>query len=96
MSPKNSKWPEREPIVLMCAGILPGPVIAEIIGVSYSRLRHLCARKKVSLKVEGLRSQRMKGDHPHKRNPPTSRRRSTPVRVNVNSIWKSTSTGCAQ
>lgn len=67
MNPKHAKWPKRVPIIMQHAGKIPAEDIAKILGVSRSVLSNICCRKKISLRVPGLRSERMKANHPTRR-----------------------------
>ena len=85
MNPKHSYWPKREQIVRDNAGKIPAAEIAELIGISTSRLRHMCALKGISLKVPGLRSKLMVESYKARSLEPE------PMKVDINALWKRTS-----
>lgn len=77
----------REKIIIQHAGKIPSTEIAEIVGLSHGGLAAYCSRKKISLRVPGYQSQRIREGIARKRAEPE------PMRIDINKLWKPTSVG---
>ena len=84
MRKNQCKWVDCEHVVLKHAGTLPAPDIAAMIGTTTKNLRWHCAKRGVSLKIEGYRAERMAQWH-------VNRKRKQPKQksiLSVDQLWK--------